>query len=136
MKKWHWILVVIVILIVGWGFIRFIVGGSEDSWIKDEKGVYAKHGNPASIPDYVKEQQDVVSCALDLYNQEKNKLTDKATEFSSQCLGSCGDYAVDIVHVPRTNEDNLAENQCSDYREGKVSKFIELDKAGEIVRIA
>lgn len=131
MKKIYLTLILIIALIVVFAFIRFILGGNEDSWIKDEKGVYVKHGFPAETPDYVKEQQDAISCALNLYNQEKNK----GIEFSSQCLGTCINYAVDIVHVPRTNEDNLAENQCSDYKQGKVSKFIELDKNGEIVRI-
>ncbi|GBE19529.1 hypothetical protein BMS3Abin17_00253 [archaeon BMS3Abin17] len=56
-------------------------------------------------------------------------------EFSSQCLGSVGDYAVDIVHVPRNDEDNLVENQCEDFRSGKVTHFIELDKEGNIARI-
>ena len=56
-------------------------------------------------------------------------------KFSSQCLGVVGDYAVDIVHVPRTEEDNKIENQCEDFRTGKVNNFIELDKDGEIVRI-
>jgi len=56
-------------------------------------------------------------------------------QFSSQCLGTIGDYAADIVHVPRNDEDNLAENQCEDYRRGKVNHFIELDKDGNIFRI-
>src|SRR3989344_6270555 len=98
MKNYILILIAVAVCLLGLGFIRFIIGGSEDSWIKDERGVYVKHGNPSSIPDYVKEQQDAVSCAFNLYNQEKNK----GSEFSSQCLGSCGDYAIDIVHVPRT----------------------------------
>ncbi len=131
MKKFYLVLVVIAVLAVVWFAVRFIIGGSEDDWIKDEKGAYVKHGAPSETPGYVKEQQDAVSCALNLYNQEKNK----GTEFESQCLGTCGNYAVDIVHVPRTSEDNLAENQCPDYREGKVSKFIELDKDGNIAGI-
>ncbi len=56
-------------------------------------------------------------------------------EFFSQCLGVCGNYAVDIVNVPRNNEDNKKENQCEDYRIGKVSHFIKLDKDGNIFRI-
>ncbi len=131
LKNWHWILIVIVVLIIGWLFIRFFIGGIKDSWIKDEKVVYVKHGNPASISDYVKEQQDAVACALSLYNRKKTE----GMQFSSQCLGSCGDYAVDVVHVPRIEEDNKQENQCSDYREGRVEHFIEFDKDGNIVRI-
>lgn len=131
MKKIYLILIIIGILIVGWMFVRFIIGGSEDSWIKDSRGVWIKHGNPSETPDYVIEQQNAINCALGLYDEKKVQ----GIEFSSQCLGSCGNYAVDIVHVPRTNEDNLIENQCSDYRQGKVSKFIELDKDGNIIRI-
>ncbi len=63
------------------------------------------------------------------------KFNNFTEEKNSQCLGTCGDYAVDIVHVPRTEGDNLIENQCEDYKTGKVNHFIELDKNGEIVRI-
>ena len=131
MKKNLWILIIIGILIIGLSFARVFIWGSEDSWIKDSKGVYVKHGNPSTTPDYVSEQQGVINCAAGLYVQEKAK----GVEFNSQCLGSCGDYAVDMVHIPRTSNDNLPENQCSDYREVRVSKFIELDKDGNIVRI-
>jgi hypothetical protein len=55
--------------------------------------------------------------------------------FSSQCLGSCDAYAVDIVHVPRTEEDDLEENQCETFRRGQLKHFIELDDKGNIVRI-
>ena len=75
--------------------------------------------------------ESVVNCALNLYNEKKSE----GIVFSSQCLGSCLGYAVDIVHVPRTSEDNKVENQCEDYRNGKLKHFIELDKDGNIVRI-
>lgn len=131
MKKIYLVLVIIGILILGWIFIRFVIGGSEDSWIKDEKGGWIKHGFPAETPAYVKEQQEAISCAKDLYEQEKAG----GMEFSSQCLGTCGDYVVDIVHVPRSDEDNLIENQCEGYRERRVEHFIELDKDGGVVRV-
>jgi len=130
MKKIYWVLIIVGILIISWFLIRFIIGGSEDSWIKDDKGVWIKHGNPAIIPDYVKEQQTVIECALSLYQEKKQE----GLVFNSQCLGTCGNYAVDIVHVPRNDEDDKIENQCSDYREGKVTGFTELDKEGNIVR--
>jgi len=125
-----WIIFLVVIIAV-FLFIRFFVGGPEDDWIKDSRGVWVKHGAPASVPAGVEEQQDAVTCAGNLYQQAKNS----GINFSSQCLGTCSIYSIDIVHVPRTSEDNLIENQCSDFREGKTSKFIELDKEGEIVRI-
>ncbi|MBM3233903.1 hypothetical protein FJZ19_02290 [Candidatus Pacearchaeota archaeon] len=132
MKKskiiWIFILVVIIIAVL---FIRFIIGGDEDDWIKDSRGVWIKHGNPAETPAGVSEQQTAISCALNLYKEKKNS----GMQFSSQCLGNCGDYAIDVVHVPRTDEDNIESNICSDFREARVNHFIELDKNGEIVRI-
>lgn len=75
--------------------------------------------------------EKIKKCAKNLYEEKKKE----GINFSSQCLGTCFDYAVDVVHVPRSEEDNLPENQCKDYREGKVKHFIELDKDGRIVRI-
>jgi len=80
-------------------------------------------------------EQQVIQSALELYNQARAR----GMNFSSQCLGTIEvrgvSYAVDIVHVPRSPIDNLPENQCKEYREGKVRHFIELDKEGNIVRI-
>jgi hypothetical protein len=132
MKNWMIIVIVIVLVIFALFFVRFILGGPEDDWVKDSRGVWIKHGNPASTPDYVGEQQQIMICALHLYQEAKTS----GINFSSQCLGTCSSYSVDIVRVPRTSEDNLPENQCSDFREGRASRFIELDKNGEIVRIA
>ena len=116
-------------LIIGWLFVRFVIGGDEDSWIKDEKGIWVKHGNPDYVPDYFVEQQQIISCALNLYDNETKM------SLSSQCLGTCGDYAIDVVHVPRTQEDNLTENQCGAYKNREVNHFVELDKDGNVVRI-
>ena len=118
-------------MIVAWFFLRFFLGGDEDNWIKDSRGVWIKHGSPAKTPAGVLEQQQSINCALSLYNEAKNS----GMNFSSQCLGTCREYVVDIVHVPRESSDNLPENQCTDFLDGAVSKFIELDKDGEIVRI-
>jgi hypothetical protein len=120
--------IAVLLLILGFIFFRFIIGGNEDTWIKDEKGVYVKHGNPSETPGYVVWQQAAISCAYD-------KFDNLPEEANSQCLGTCGNYAIDIVHVPRNEEDNLAENQCGEYGKGIVSNFIELDKNREIVRI-
>ncbi len=127
MKKKYWIVVIVVLIIL---FIMVFRPGGEDSWIQDDRGVWIKHGVPSSIPDYVQEQQAVINQALVLYAGKKGGI-----EFNSQCLGVVGDYAIDIVHVPRTDEDDLVENQCGDYKRGKVNHFIELDKYGNIVRI-
>lgn len=128
-KRKYWMLFIVVVLIIG-GAILLLRGFSgEDNWIKDSRGVYIKHGNPSSTPDYVLQQQEAINCSLD-------KFDNFTEEENSQCLGTCEDYAVDIVYVPRNEEDDLIENQCEDYRNGNVSHFIELNNEnGEIVRI-
>ena len=131
MKKSHLIILIVVLLIISWLFVRFVIGGNEDSWIKDSKGIYVKHGNPATTPDYILKQQQAVAQAQTFYNLAKNN----SIIFSSQCLGSFDNYAFDIVNVPRIAEDNQIENQCGDYIQKKVHHFIELDKDGNIVRI-
>jgi hypothetical protein len=129
MKKIFLILIVVAVLAAIF-FIIFRIGG-EDSWIKDSRGVWIKHGNPSEIPDYVAEQQTAIDCAVNIYNLDNSE----KVIFESQCLGTCGNYAVDIVHVPRISDDNKQENQCENFRNGQVSHFIELDKNGEIIRI-
>ena len=101
------------------------------SEIKNEKGIYVKHGNPSQIPDDALKQQDLINKTLKLYQQENLK----GIEFFSQCLGVIDGYAIDVVHVPRIEEDNLAENQCDSFRSREVLHFIEIDQNGNIVRI-
>ncbi|MFH1500452.1 MAG: hypothetical protein ABIE22_00730 [archaeon] len=124
--------IILVIALIG-GFVIFILLKipSEDSWIKDERGIYVKHGYPISKSLKVVRQQAAIELAFSLYDKKKAE----GMNFSSQCLGVVSDYAVDIVHVPRSDFDDFPENQCEDYRSGEVKKFIELDFEGEIVRI-
>jgi len=80
MKTRYWILI-IVILIIGF-FMVFRLGG-EDSWIKNERGEYVKHGVPLDVPDYVKEQQDAIICANRLYQD----FLDSERLFQASVLG-------------------------------------------------
>jgi|WetSurMetagenome_2_1015567.scaffolds.fasta_scaffold592500_2 hypothetical protein len=127
-KRICWIIFTLAMLIFT---VCMILRLNEDSWIKDSRGVWIKHGNPAETPAEVIEQQQIIGCAQDIYSQFKRN----GMNFSSQCLGACGDYSIDIVHVPRINEDNKAENQCEEYLAGMTGSFIELDKEGKVVRI-
>lgn len=129
-KKIILILTLIIFLaLVLVSFLRF--NSEEDSWIKDSNGLWIKHGNPSTTPENVQAQLDAISCASELYALANiNNL-----EFSSQCLGKCSSYSIDIVNSPRTEEDNLEENQCNDYKTGVTKNFIELNQQGQIVRI-
>jgi len=129
-KKIIWgIGIACILLLIAIIIAIFFFRSSEDTWIKDSNGIWIKHGNPSDTPEEVVSQQDAIVCGLEMYNR-----TDKEN-ISSQCLGSCWDYAIDLVHVPRDEVDNRMENQCEDYRVRKVRHFIELDKEGNIVRI-
>jgi hypothetical protein len=128
MKKLYLILgIIFFVLIVA--IILIFFKGNEDDWIMDSRGVWIKHGNPFNTPDYVLIQQQLIVCALALYDNYPYE------NISSQCLGSCNTHAIDIVHVPRTAEDDLEKNQCEAFRRGQLTHFIELDKEGNIVRI-
>jgi len=131
MKK-QIIFVIVGILIILLGVFIFLRGFSlEDTWIKDSRGVWISHGNPSFIPKQVYEQQEAINCAKELYHKENNL----GVQFSSQCLGKCGNYSIDIVHFPRDSLDDLIQNQCEDYRNGITKNFIELNLNGEIVKI-
>lgn len=127
-KSWLIIGISLLIIVGILIFLRF----DEDSWIKDSRGVWIKHGNPAETPSYVSEQKTMILCAMDIYAQ----LSSNGVAFSSQCIGACDNYSVDIVNVPRTAEDDNPENQCAEYLNGETTQFIELDSHGEVVRIS
>jgi uncharacterized protein (UPF0333 family) len=124
------ILVVILGLIV-WGVFFVVSKFNEDVWVKDSKGLWIMHGKPSSIPLEAKDQLDAIECASDLYASASLQ----NVSFNSQCLGTCGNYSVDIVNVPRIALDDLSENQCGDYLSKKTTHFIELNSRGNIVRI-
>lgn len=45
------------------------------------------------------------------------------------------DWVADLVHRPRQSEDNLPQNQCPAYLEGRAKHFVELDLDGNLVRV-
>jgi len=134
MNDWTIVGIILIVLVVVAGGLMLNSWFEKDTWVKDERGVWIRQGEPKEVPEYVLEQHRVIDEALMLY---ANTLS-SGVELNSQCLGVVGEeekYAVDIVHVPRTEEDNKIENQCAEFRSGEVSHFIELDKDGKVVRI-
>ncbi len=57
---------------------------------------------------------------------------------SGPCIGnplnSNFDFVCDIAHNPRKEIDNLSENQCSFFSEGKAKHFVELDEKCSLIR--
>lgn len=100
--------------------IIFLIGGSFFFFFRGSYNEPTSIGNDA-----------LIVCAQTLYAG----LVRAGVELDSQCLGTCDNYVVDLVHVPRIPSDDLPENQCRLYREGLVQGFIELDAHGTVVRI-
>src|SRR5258708_30905708 len=76
----------------------------------------------------------VLNQAKVVYKQAK----DLGTDFSSgPCLTNAlsPDWVLDIAHNPRQEVDNLPQNQCSAFREGKAHHFVELDPQGNLIRV-
>jgi hypothetical protein len=44
------------------------------------------------------------------------------------------DWVCDVAHWPREDVDNLPENQCNTYREGKATNFVEVTPKCEFIR--
>ncbi len=79
------------------------------------------------------EVDTAVNQAKHLYNLEKQT----GRDFSNgPCLSNAllPGWVLDIAHSPRQPIDDLAENQCSAYREGKAKHFIELDPSGNLIK--
>lgn len=74
-----------------------------------------------------------VNQARFLYSQRK----EMGEDFSKgPCLSNAlmPGWVVDIVHNPRTPMDDLSENQCPAYIEGKAKHFVELDLNGNLIK--
>lgn len=62
----------------------------------------------------------------------------EGVDFSSgPCLSNelFEDWVADIAHSPRTEIDELPENQCSAFREGRARHFVELDRNGNLIQV-
>ncbi|MCB9479279.1 MAG: hypothetical protein H6684_16235, partial [Deltaproteobacteria bacterium] len=56
---------------------------------------------------------------------------------SGPCLSEeiIDDYACDIRHDPRTDEDDLETNQCDDFQDGVVPHQVEVDENCELLGV-
>jgi hypothetical protein len=71
--------------------------------------------------------------ALNIFNQEaKNRDLSNGPCLTNDLIPG---WVADVVHNPREQVDDLPENQCQAYIEGRAKQFVELDLKGNIVRI-
>ena len=72
--------------------------------------------------------------------EECRKIVEKGENISSgPCLlnpiPELNDWVCDVAHWPREEIDNLPENQCSYFREGRAHHFVEVDTSCKLIRI-
>ncbi len=95
-------------------------------------------GDEIKSADYRRGEIRMVDKAVDIaktvYQQQKKE----GKDFSQgPCLTNdlMEDWVADIAHDPRVNIDNLSENQCVAYLEGRAHHFVELDPDGNLIRV-
>lgn len=103
--------------------------------------VYVHEANPFNAPLKGKykiglddEIDNAVTKSQKIYKDRKAL----GTDFSSgPCLTNdlLPDWVVDIAHNPRQKLDDLPENQCQAFVEGRAKHFVELDLEGEVIRV-
>ena len=79
------------------------------------------------------EVETAINQAQYLYRQEKAK----ARDFSNgPCLSDAllPNWVLDIAHHPRLPADDLPQNMCPGYIEGRALHFVELDPEGNLIR--
>jgi len=77
--------------------------------------------------------QTAVLKAQAVYSELKNK----GVDFSNgPCISEnlMPDWVADTAHNPRQSVDNLPENQCQSFREGRAHHFVELDPNGNFIQ--
>lgn len=85
-------------------------------------------------PGIWKEADVALNQAQNVY---ESKRQDGESFESAGCLSNdlMPDWVADIVHNPRDPVDDLPENQCPAYIEGRATHFVELNMKGELVRV-
>jgi len=83
------------------------------------------------VPDEDAAMSVVQKCQLKCSMAEK-----KGADMSpGPCLGAVeADWVCDVAHVPRTSADDLPENQCADFREGRAHHFVEVTPDCQLIR--
>jgi hypothetical protein len=78
------------------------------------------------------QKQTAIKKAKQVYLEKASQGVDMT---SGPCLTNqlISDWVLDIAHDPRRAIDNLPENQCEAYIEGRAHHFVELDIDGNLI---
>ncbi len=114
--------------------LLLIVAISGAILISNRKGSLYEQTQNTYKPGVVTEVDTAVRQAQLLYRQKKGQGLDFT---DGPCLTNdlMPNWVADIVHNPRTKIDDLPQNQCQAYIEGRAKHFVELDTNGNLVRV-
>ena len=79
------------------------------------------------------ELEKAINQAKYLYRMQKERYVDFS---KGPCLSDAlmSGWVADIVHDPRQSIDDLGQNQCPSFIDGRARHFVELDTEGNFVR--
>lgn len=81
------------------------------------------------------ERTQAIAAAGDAYDRARASGADLGRgPCIAEQLEGLDDWVVDIAHDPRRPVDDQPANQCSRFRSGEASHFVELDPSGELIR--
>jgi len=85
-------------------------------------------------PKYSDYETELIARAKQIYEQKVEQGLDLT---NGPCLSDelDGDWVLDVSHDPREAIDDLLENECPAYRDGRAQHFIELDESGKVIRL-
>lgn len=94
-------------------------------------GVKTANVNNPKYSDY---ETELIAKAKEIYTEKIEQGLDLT---NGPCLSDelDGDWVLDIAHDPREEVDDLLENECPAYRDGRAKHFIELDEEGKVIRL-
>ncbi len=79
-------------------------------------------------------KQEAINLCIQLCQNSNLNLTNGPCLSDDNPQWNINDWVCDVAHWPRQSVDNLAENQCKDFREGKANHFVEVDENCELIR--
>jgi len=80
--------------------------------------------------------QSVIDACISLCNSIKSTkdLSNGPCLSDNNPNWNINDWVCDVAHSPRQDVDDLPENQCSAYGEGKASHFVEVDISCNLIK--
>lgn len=95
---------------------------------------FQKNSRNSYKPGLSESADRAVNQAKEVYEEKKNLEVDFT---SGPCLTNdlLPDWVADIAHNPRQKIDDLPQNQCQAFTEGRATHFVEMDAKGNILQV-